>query len=111
MIALQRAGMGHPAGMRDCAHLGAHLLHEIFHAHRFFFRVQTALQMPVVRGNAGGAGVLIALQRLDAAKREHKAARGVHGVGAGAVGPGHLGGRDELAGRDHLDPLAQIVAA
>lgn len=60
-------------------------------------------------GDSGRAGVSVALQRLDAAEREHEPARGDDEIGAEADGPGNLGGFDQLARGNHANAALQIV--
>ena len=62
------------------------------HPLRLVGRVEAALQPRVVGGDAGGTGVPVALQRLDAAEREHEAAGAIDEIGAGAQRPGDSAG-------------------
>ena len=95
--------------MRDHAHLLQHVQHIVLDAFRLVPRLQAALQLRVMRGDAGGAGVLVALQCLDAAQGEHEAARAGDEVRTHAQRPGDVGGVDQLAGGDHADALVQAV--
>ena len=60
---------------------------------------QTALQTWHMGRNAGRAGILVAAQRLDAAQREHEAARGDHEIRAHAQRPRRARGPARSAGR------------
>src|SRR5258708_7582362 len=90
--------MTYAAGVRDHVDLAVHVVGVVRHAQVFLLDHQRALQPLVVRGDAGRAGVLVAAQRLDAAEREHEAARGVDEIGADAQRPGGARRGDELAG-------------
>ena len=71
--------------------------------------VEPALQILVVGGDTGRAGVLVALEGLDATQCEHEAARGSDEIGAHADRPGNIAGCDELAARDDLGAIAQAI--
>ena len=93
--------------MRDHVDLLGHVARIVGHAEVFFLDHQTALQAPVVGSHATRAGIRVATQGLDAAQREHEAARGIHEVGAGAQCPGRLGRGHQLARGDHPHAVAQ----
>ncbi len=71
--------------------------------------VKAPLQTLIVCRDAGRAGVLVALQCLDAAQRKHEATRAGHEIGAHAQGPGNVFGVDQLARCDDFHALAQPV--
>ena len=66
--------------------------------------------MRVLGGNAGGALARVALLGLDAADREHEAARRIAPVGAEGHDARHVEGRSDLAGDADLDAVAQVGA-
>ena len=76
MLPAQEARLGHSAGMRDDLQFFLDAALVIGHADRFGWRIETALQAPVMRGDAGGAGVLVAAHRLYAPQGEHESPRG-----------------------------------
>ncbi len=84
MKASQSARLRHSAGMGDDADLLAHVQRVLFDAFRLVFRYQSALQFSVVRRNPGRAGVLVALQGLDAAQCKHETARRIDEICANA---------------------------
>ena len=104
---LQLARVPHAAGVRDHVDLAVHAVGVVGDAQVLLLHHQRALQALVVRGDAGRAGVLVAAQRLDAAEREHEAARGVDEIGADAQRPGGARGGDDLARGDDADALPQ----
>src|SRR3546814_3373204 len=69
--------------------------------------VELAPALRVLGGDTGGAMVGVAAQRLDAAEREHEAARGVAPVRAHRHGAGDVEGAGDLAGRADPDAVAQ----
>ena len=95
--------------MRDQADFVFDVFDVVGDAAGFLFGDQSFLQFFIMRGDAGGAGVLVALQRLNAAQREHEAARAGDEVRADAQRPGDFRRDNQLAGSDHLDALAQAV--
>src|SRR3546814_67353 len=73
------------------------VLVELEHARGLVRGVELAPALRVLGGDAGGATVGVAAQRLDAAEREHEAARGVapvrahrHGAGRSEEHPSEL---------------------
>ena len=84
------------AAMRDHADFFTHGFAVIFHADRFDFRVKPVLQAFFMGGDTCRAGVFVAFQGLNTAKREHETARGVDKIRARAKGPGDFGWRDEF---------------
>ena len=70
---------------------------------------QTALQLGVMRRDPRGAGVLVALQRLDTAQREHEPPRRGDEIRACTNGPGHIGRVHQLAAGDDADAFLQPV--
>ena len=110
MVASQGSGVVDAAGMGDQADAVANLGDEIHDADGLVLGVEAALQALVVGGDAGRAGVLVALEGLDAAEGEHEAAGGGREIGAGAERPGDLGRGDQLARGDDLDAVAQALA-
>ena len=106
MFSIQGSWLRNSAGVSD----GFHLLHYRLRIARHTFRLighdQAALQLGIVGGNACRTGVLIALQGLNAAKRQHESA-GRHGnIGSGTQRPGHLPRIRQLAAGDNLDAIA-----
>ena len=72
---------------------------------------QALLQIRVVGGDAGRAGVAIALQRLNTAERKHEATGTHHHIGAHAQRPGHLPGVTSLPLADESDACFRSIAA
>src|SRR3954466_1914354 len=107
VLALELARVAHAAGVRDHVDLAVHVVGVVRDAQVFLLHHERALQPLVVRRHAGRAGVLVAAQRLDAAEREHEAARGVDEVGADAQRPCGARRGDQLARRNDAHALAQ----
>ena len=99
VLAAQQPRVRHAAGVRDHLDVVVHAHRVVGDAQVLLLDHQAALQPRVVRGDAGRAGVGVAAQRLDAAEREHEAARGVDEVGADAQRPRGARRGDELARR------------
>ena len=72
---------------------------------------QRLLAQRVLGGDAGGALAGVAVLGLDAAQREHEAARAVAPVGAQRHQAGNVKGTHHLARRADADALAQPHAA
>ena len=64
----------------------------------------------VLRGDAGRAVTSVTGLRLDAAEREHEAARAIAPVGTERHHARHVEGADHLAGATELDPMPQVRA-
>ncbi len=75
MEAAELTGFPDPAGMREYADFIHHVFRVVCHPYRLVLRVQSSLELFIMRGDTGRAGVLVALQRLDATQGEHEAAR------------------------------------
>jgi hypothetical protein len=75
VMALQRPQMRYAARMRNGSDACADAVDEVGDACRLVFRIEPALQAPVVGRDAGWTSIFVALHRLNAAKREHEAAR------------------------------------
>jgi len=92
---------------------GAHFMFHVGHVMKYPFGlidgIETPLEPRVVSGNACRAGVFIALKRLNAAECEHKAACGGDKIRAHTSRPAHFPRRDQFAGCNHFDALAQAV--
>ena len=84
MLPIQQARFPHPAGMGDHLHFVHQVLRVVCHPHSLVFRIQALLQFLVVGGDAGRAGILVALQGLHAAQGEHEPPRRIHAVRAHA---------------------------
>ena len=97
MVAHESARMSGAAGVGDQAGAVANFADEILHPHCLVGWVEAALQPGIMGGDAGRAGVLVAFERLDAAKRKHEATGRDDEIGAGAIGPGHFSRSDQLA--------------
>jgi hypothetical protein len=63
VLAPQLARFSHPAGMRDKADLVDHIAHVVGDALGFERGVQSLLQARVMSGDAGRAGIPVALQK------------------------------------------------
>jgi hypothetical protein len=83
---------------------------EVADPHRLVGRHQRPLAQRVLRRDAGRAAVGVAALRLDAADREHEAARRVRPVGAEREHAGDVEGADDLATGADADALAQARA-
>ena len=105
MKALQPAGFANAAGMRDDANLVMHLLCVAPDPLGLVGWVETSLQTFIVRRDTGRAGILVTLQRLDAAEGEHVSARGSDEICTDAQSPGGFGRGDEFAARDDPDAV------
>ena len=81
----------------------------MFNPGRLVCDIQSLLQSRVVRGNTGRAGVLVALQCLDAAKGEHVTPGRDDEIRPEADGPGDRCGFDQLAGCDDTHAALQVM--
>lgn len=72
------------AGVGEHTNLVHHVTHIVFDTNRLERRVKTFLQARVMGSDAGRAGVLVAMQGLDAAKCKHETACRGNEVGADA---------------------------
>nr|WP_235901019.1 hypothetical protein [Pontixanthobacter aquaemixtae] len=72
-------------------------------------RIQPALQALVMRGNAGGAGVLVALHRLNASQGKHEPAGRRYEIRTGAQRPCNVAGSNKLARGDDPDAVLEAV--
>ena len=97
MAAVEFTGRTDTTGMRDDADLVDHIACISCDALGLVGWVQATLQLHIMSGDAGRAGVLVALQGLDAAERKHEATRIVDEVGAHTQRPGDVLGGDQLA--------------
>jgi hypothetical protein len=97
--------------MGDHIDLLFHVLLVTHHAPCLVFGHQAALQPLVVRGDARRAGVLVAMERLDTAQREHEAPGRCHEVGTRTQRQRNVGRRGQLATGDQAGPLLQSVPA
>ena len=95
--------------MRD----GFNFMNDLFrvagHPFVFLFHDQPLVIARVVRCDPGRAGILVAFQRLNAAQREHEAARRGHEICARRQGPGQITGIDQLAAGNQPDAGFQPV--
>ncbi len=109
MTAHELPGRFDPAGVCNDTNFLDHVVDIVSNTELLGFRMKPFLQLGVVGGDPGWAGVFIALQRLDASQREHEAACGCDEISANAECPGNIGRVDKFAGGDHLDPVAQSM--
>ena len=101
MISLHAPGTFYPHTMGDNPHFLAHLLDEVRNPDCLIGWIKSSLKLGIVCRDAGGAGVLVTLHRLDAAQRKHKPARRNRKIGTRAQRPGDLaGGHQFPAGND-----------
>ena len=105
LLRVRQAGGGDQFGQRLHG-----VLVEVRHARNLVVDHQRALALRVLRGHARGAAVRVAALRLDAAQREHEAARRIAPVGAQRQQAGDVEGRDDLARAADLDLVAQVGA-
>ena len=109
MISIQITWFAHAAGVSNHAHFVSDVLMIKSDTLGFIFRYQATLQVKIVRSDTSWAGIAIALQGLNAAQCEHEASSGIYEVGPHAQSLGHIGRCNELARRDHFDPVAQSI--
>ena len=109
MITSKVTGFGDTARMRDNCNCVFYILFVMIDALRLICWVKSTLQLRVVRGDPGGAGILITLKSLDAAQREHEATRGYTEISPHAECPGDICWRNQLAASDHLYSILQAV--
>src|SRR3954468_10212804 len=82
----------------------------IVHAVNLERHIERARPRRVLGRDAGRAAVVVAAQRLDAAEREHEAARRITVVRADRHGPRHVEGGGDLARGADLDAVARVDA-
>ena len=75
MPAPQPARICYTAGMGNHTDIMHHVFHIVLYAHGFIPGHKPALQAFLMRGDAGGAGVFIALHGLNAVQRKHETTR------------------------------------
>ena len=97
----QLRGMGEAGGRQQLLQRHQGIAVEVGHPHRLAVRVQRRLPVRVLGGDAGRAAVGVAALRLDAAQREHEAARRIAPVRAHR----HRAGDVERAGDAPGDQL------
>ena len=105
----QLARLMGPARVGDHPDFPDHALDIVGYADGLVGGVEALLQTGIMGRNASRAGILVALQRLDAAKGQHETARGADKVGTDAQRPGHVGRGYEFATGNYLDSIAQAV--
>ena len=110
MLATKPARLRHAAGMGDHFDMLAHRVGIDCDPFGLVAHNKAALEALLVGGDAGRTGVLVALQRLDTAQREHEASAALDEVGAGSQRPGDGTWRQQFARGDDADPVFQPVA-
>mmetsp|Transcript_17827 Transcript_17827/g.69117 ORF Transcript_17827/g.69117 Transcript_17827/m.69117 type:complete len:253 (+) Transcript_17827:1731-2489(+) len=78
------------------------------HAHRLGVHVEAFHECLVLRCDAGGAGVGVALERLDAAQRQHHSARRIAHVRSHGQGMYYREPRRDLPAGNDCDLVAQL---
>jgi hypothetical protein len=109
MLTPQPAGVWQTTGVGDHLHFLVHVPAVGGDARGLVVDDQAALQTRVVCGHAGGAGIGVAAQSLDAAQCEHEAACRIHEIGTGSERPGDAGRSHQLAGGDHPYAISQTA--
>ena len=107
VIAGQLVRVIYTAGMSDHPHFSAHGFYEFSYSLGFVFRIKSALEPFVMGGDAGGAGVLIALHGLNTAECKHETSCRGNEIRACAKGPSHFGRRDQFARGNDPHPIPQ----
>ncbi len=110
MPALQLARRCYTAGMSNYTDIMHHVFHIALYAHGFILWREPALQAFLMRGDAGGAGVFIALHGLNAAQRKHETARRNNKIRTHAQRPCHARRRNQFARTNHPHTIAQPIA-
>src|SRR5690606_29652656 len=105
MVAPQLARLIDAAGMGDHPDPVGEILMIEGHPLGFIGGVKAFLQLGIMGRNTGGAGILMALHRLDTAQRKHETTGTVDKVRTCRQGPGHRRGGDQLTGNDQLDTI------
>lgn len=72
MASAQLPGVARPAGMCDRLNFVLHVFHIVPNPFGFVAGMQAALQPGVMGRDPGGAGVLVALEGLNAAQCKHE---------------------------------------
>ena len=104
-IGVDQAGVLDPAGLGHLEQVAAQRLHVVGRRGPTSAGVQAAGQPGVLGGDAGRAGVGVALLRLDAADREHRLPGDVDHVAAEREGDDGVVGQPELARPDERTVL------
>ena len=94
-------------GMGDSFHLFVNILRITGHTHVFILHNQALLEPRIMGGNAGGAGILVALQGLNTAQREHKATGRGHKIRTRTHGPGNITGINQLSTGNQTGAILQ----
>ena len=100
-----------PGGLQQFAQGLQRFRMKVVDALGFVAHHQRVLADRVLRGDAGGAVAGVAGLGLQAAQREHEAARAVAPVGPQGQHAGHIKGGDHLAGATDFDAVAQARPA
>ncbi len=110
MMRPQLRGMRHPRRRHQFRQGVQGVAVEVRHPFGLVRHMDRALAQRILRRHAGGTFAGVAALRLDAAHREHEAARGVAPVGPQRQHPGHVEGRGDLAAGPDAHPVTQAHA-
>ena len=95
------------AGMCKNFDLMHHAIAIIRHLDRLVGRIEPPLEPGIVCRDAGGAGILVAFERLNASEGEHESPCRNYKIRAGTQGPGYAGWCDEFARSNQADAITQ----
>ncbi len=107
MMRPQVRGMRHPRRRHQFRQGMQGVAMEVRHPFGLVRHMDRALAQRILRRHAGGTFAGVAALRLDAAHREHEAARGVAPVCPQRQHPGHVEGRGDLAAGPDAHPVTQ----